>query len=191
MFKSARLPLAAALAPVVVLAAFDYPVSKTIEHVDEYHGTKVADPYRWLEELDSADTKAWVAAQNALTDSVVDKLPERVVIRRRLTELWNYPRTGLPFKEGNWYFYTKNDGLQNQSPLFVREGLQGAERLLIDPNTLSQDGTVASQSHCRRASRRRATCPWPAENYCQGFRRKCEDTAWVPKALRPRTTAVR
>ncbi len=143
MLKPVRLPLAAALAPVVALAAYNYPVSKTVEHVDDYHGTKVPDPYRWLEDLDSPDTKAWVAAQNALTDSVVDKFPERAVIRKRLTELWNYPRTGLPFKEANWYFYTKNDGLQNQSPLFVRDGLSGAERLLIDPNTLSKDGTVA------------------------------------------------
>jgi prolyl oligopeptidase len=143
MLKSVRLPLAAALAPVMALAAYDYPVSKTIGHVDDYHGTKVADPYRWMEELDSPDTKAWVAAENALTDSIVDKFPERAVIRKRLTELWNYPRMGLPNREAGWYFYTKNDGLQNQSPLFVREGLEGAERLLIDPNTLSADGTVA------------------------------------------------
>jgi prolyl oligopeptidase len=143
MFKTVRLPLAAALAPVVALAAYQYPTSKTVEHVDDYHGTKVPDPYRWLEDLDSPDTKAWVAAQNALTDSIVDKIPERAVIRKRLTELWNYPRTGIPSKEANWYFFTKNDGLQNQSPLFVRDGLQGAERLLIDPNTLSKDGTVA------------------------------------------------
>ena len=110
---------------------------KTVEHFDDYSGTKVADPYRWLEELDSPDTKAWVAAQNALTDSVVDAFPERTVIKQRLTELWNYSRTGLPFKEANWYFYTKNDGLQNQSPLYVTDGLHGAERLLLDPNQLS------------------------------------------------------
>ncbi|WP_197677740.1 prolyl oligopeptidase family serine peptidase [Opitutus sp. GAS368] len=133
----------AALAPVLALAAVSYPPSETVDHTDDYHGTKVADPYRWLEELDSPDTKAWVAAQNALTDSVVDAFPERAVIKQRLTELWNYPRTGLPFKEANWYFYTKNDGLQNQSPLYVTDGLRGAERLLLDPNTLSADGTVA------------------------------------------------
>jgi len=133
----------AALAPVLALAAVSYPPSKTVEHFDDYSGTKVADPYRWLEELDSPDTKAWVAAQNALTDSVVDGFPERAVIKQRLTELWNYPRTGLPFKEASWYFYTKNDGLQNQSPLYVTGGLHGAERLLLDPNTLSADGTVA------------------------------------------------
>ncbi len=142
MLKIARLSLVA-FAPVLALAALSYPPSKTVDHTDNYHGTNVADPYRWLEELDSADTKAWVAAQNALTDSVVEQFPERARIRQRLTELWNYPRTGLPFKEANWYFYTKNDGLQNQSPLYVTDGLRGQERLLIDPNTLSTDGTVA------------------------------------------------
>lgn len=130
-------------APSLAFAAVTYPESKRVDHTDDYSGTKVADPYRWLEELDSPATKAWVAAQNALTDSVVDAFPERAVIRQRLTELWNYPRTGVPFKEGNWYFYTKNDGLQNQSPLYVTDGLRGPERLLIDPNTLAADGTVA------------------------------------------------
>ncbi len=143
MRKLARLPLVAALAPVLAFAAVSYPPSKTVDHTDDYHGTTVADPYRWLEELDSADTKAWVAAQNALTDSIVAQMPERARIKQRLTELWNYPRMSLPFKEANWYFYTKNNGLQNQSPLYVRDGLNGVERLLIDPNTLSADGTVA------------------------------------------------
>lgn len=143
MRKIARLPLAAVLAPVLALATVDYPLTKTVEHFDDYSGTKVADPYHWLEELDSADTKAWVVAQNALTDSVTAGLPERAIIRRRLSELWNYPRTGLPFKEANWYFFTKNDGLQNQSPLYVQDGLKGEPRLLLDPNTLAADGTVA------------------------------------------------
>lgn len=143
MRKIARLPLAAVLAPVLALAAVNYPVTRTVGHLDDYSGTKVADPYRWLEELDSPDTKAWVAAQNALTDSVTAGLPERAIVAKRLTELWNYPRTGLPFKEAGWYFFTKNDGLQNQSPLYVQDGLKGAPRLLIDPNTLSSDGTVA------------------------------------------------
>lgn len=129
--------------PTLALAAITYPESVRVDHTDEYSGTKVADPYRWLEELDSPATKAWVAAQNALTDSVVEAFPERAVIKQRLTELWNYPRTGLPFKEGNWYFYTKNDGLQNQSPLYVTDGPRGPARLLIDPNTLAADGTVA------------------------------------------------
>src|SRR5512145_2123403 len=92
MPKIALLACVAILAPVIAAAAVNYPPSKTVEHVDDYHGTKVADPYRWLEELDSADTKAWVAAQNALTDSVVAQIPERARIKQRLTELWNYPR---------------------------------------------------------------------------------------------------
>jgi prolyl oligopeptidase len=142
MPKIALLACVAILVPVIA-AAVNYPPSKTVGHVDDYHGTQVADPYRWLEELDSADTKAWVAAQNALTDAVVAQIPERARIKQRLTELWNYPRTGLPNKEANWYFYTKNDGLQNQSPLYVTDGLNGPERVLIDPNTLSTDGTVA------------------------------------------------
>jgi len=114
--------------PTFALAAVTYPETVRSGHTDDYSGTKVADPYRWLEDLDSPATKAWVTAQNALTDSVVDAFPERAVIRQRLTELWNYPRTGLPFKEGNWYCYTKNDGLQNQSPLYVTDGLRGQER---------------------------------------------------------------
>lgn len=141
--RNATRLLALLVVPTLALAAVNYPVSKTVDHTDDYSGNKVADPYRWLEELDSPDTKAWVAAQNALTDSIVDRFPERAVIKQRLTELWNYPRQGLPFKEANWYFYTKNNGLQDQSPLFVTDGLNEPERLLLDPNTLSTDGTVA------------------------------------------------
>ena len=131
------------LLPGVGQAAWDYPSSPRGDHVDHYHGAAVADPYRWLEELDSAETKAWVQQQNALTESVVAGFSERARVKARLTELWNFPRQGLPFKEANWYFYTKNDGLQNQSPLYVTDGLHGQERLLIDPNILSDDGTVA------------------------------------------------
>ena len=129
--------------PALALAAGNYPASPTVPHTDEYSGHTVTDNYHWLEELDSPATKAWVAAQNAFTDAELAKLPERALVKQRLTELWNYPRTGLPFKEANWYFFTKNDGLQNQSPLYVQDGLAGTPRRLIDPNTLSADGTVA------------------------------------------------
>src|SRR5262245_48159252 len=109
MRNVARLTLMAALAPAFALAAQNYPASKTVEHVDDYSGTKVVDAYRWLEDLDSADTKAWVAAQNAYTDAALAQMPERAIVKQSLTELWNFPRTSLPFKEANWYFYTKND----------------------------------------------------------------------------------
>lgn len=119
-----------------------YPESKTLDHVDDYHGTKVADPYRWLEEDLAPDTLAWVDAQNALTRSILDG-PERDAIRKRLTDLYNYPRTGLPEKRGPRYFFTHNTGLQNQAVLYVRDGLHGDARVLLDPNALSPDGTVA------------------------------------------------
>ncbi len=141
--RNVTLPLLAATLPVLALAAWKYPATKTVEHTDDYSGTKLTDRYHWLEELDSPETRGWVAAQNAFTDAELARMPERAWVKQRLTELWNYPRTGLPTKEAQWYFYTKNDGLQNQSPLFVQEGLTGTPRLLIDPNTLSADGTVA------------------------------------------------
>ena len=115
MLKFACLILLAAFIPRSFAAGAKYPVSPKGDHVDIYHGQKVADPYRWLEALDAPATKAWVAAQNTLTDATLAQMPERAVIKQRLTELWNYPRTGLPFKEAQWYFFTKNNGLQNQS----------------------------------------------------------------------------
>ena len=117
MRKIARLPLVAVLAPVLAFAAVRYPPSKTVEHTDDYHGTKVADPYRWMEDVDSADTKVWVGAQNEATFGFLKNLPKRDAIKQRLTELINYPRYSLPRKEGGRYFYSYNTGLQNQSPL--------------------------------------------------------------------------
>ena len=143
MRKIARLPLVAALVPVLALAAVTYPTSKTVDHIDDYHGTKVADPYRWLEDVDSADTKAWVGAENETTFGFLKNLPQRDAIKQRLTELINYPRFSLPRKEGGRYFYTFNTGLLNQSPLYVKDNLAAGGRLLLDPNTLSKDGTVA------------------------------------------------
>ncbi|MFI5337486.1 MAG: S9 family peptidase, partial [Opitutales bacterium] len=129
--------------PVLAFAAWDYPVSKTVGQTDDYFGTKVADPYRWLEDLDSPDTKAWVDAQSRRTGDFLAKLPQRDAIRQRLLDLTNYPRFSLPAKEGGKYFYTHNTGLQNQSPLFVKDSLAAEGRLLLDPNTLAKDGTVA------------------------------------------------
>src|ERR1700733_1081464 len=120
-----------------------YPEARRSDQVDDYHGTKVADPYRWLEDTDSAETHAWVEAENKLTFAYLDQIPYRQAIRDRLTKLWNYERFTSPHQEGGRYFYEHNDGLQNQNVLFVAESLNAAPRTLLDPNTLSTDGTVA------------------------------------------------
>src|SRR6185295_14739236 len=120
-----------------------YPAAPRGDVVDDYQGVKVADPYRWMESIDSPETQAWIAAERKLTAGALAQMPERDAIRARLTKLWNYPRFGLPGKAGGHYFFTKNDGLQNQSVLYVQDSLASAPRVLIDPNTLSKDGTVA------------------------------------------------
>ena len=124
-------------------AKFDYPKTKKVEQTDDYHGVKVADPYRWLEDDNSAETKAWVEAQNKVTFDYLNQIPERAKIKARLTELWNYEKYSAPFKEGTKYFYSKNDGLQNQSVLYVADSTTDKGRVLLDPNKLSADGTVA------------------------------------------------
>ncbi len=120
-----------------------YPDAKRVDQTDDYHGTKVADPYRWLEDPDSADTRAWVEAENKITFAYLDQIPERQKIKERLTKLWNYERYDVPWKEGGRYFFKKNDGLQNQSVLYTAPSLTAEPRVLLDPNTLSADGTVA------------------------------------------------
>jgi prolyl oligopeptidase len=122
---------------------FEYPKTHKGEQTDDYHGTKVADPYRWLEDPDSDETKAWVEAQNKVTFDYLESLPEREKLRKRLTELWNFERYGIPMVRGGRYFYERNDGLQNQSVLYVAESLDAEPRVLLDPNKLSKDGTVA------------------------------------------------
>lgn len=119
------------------------PAAKTVDVVDDYHGTRVADPYRWLEDVDAEDTKAWVEAQNCLAFGFLEKIPERKAIEARLTKVWDYPKFGVPYKEGGRYFFSKNDGLQNQSVLYTQRALADAPVVLLDPNTLSEDGTVA------------------------------------------------
>jgi prolyl oligopeptidase len=124
-------------------AALEYPKAKTVDQVDDYHGTKVADPYRWLEDADSPDTKAWVEAEDKLTFGYLEKISYRGAIRDRLLKLWNYERFTTPEQENGRYFYQHNNGLQNQNVLLVAESLKAEARVLLDPNTLSSDGTVA------------------------------------------------
>ncbi len=122
---------------------FSYPVTRTVEQIDDYHGTKVADPYRWLEDDRAPETKAWVEAQNKVTFAYLEKIPARERIKQRLTRLWNFERFGAPSREGGRYFFSKNDGLQNQSVLYTMRTLAEPPKVLLDPNTLSADGTVA------------------------------------------------
>lgn len=129
--------------PDAIMTGLIYPRTKTIEQIDDYHGTLVSDPYRWLEDVDSADTQEWIAAQNELTFSYLGTIPQRDQIRNRLSELWDYPRFSAPFRRGERYFQFRNTGLQNQDVLFVMDSPDGPGRVLIDPNQLSTDGTVA------------------------------------------------
>lgn len=120
-----------------------YPVAKKVDQIDDYHGTKVADPYRWLEDTESAETKAWIEAQNKVTFDYLATIPQREQIKKRLTELWNYEKYSAPFKAGKNYFYYKNDGLQNQSVLYIADSISDPGRVFLDPNKLSADGTAA------------------------------------------------
>jgi len=124
-----------------------YPAARKASVVDDYNGVKVADPYRWLEDDNSPETRAWIEAENKITFGYLQQLPELPAIRTRLTRLWNYERYGVPFKEGGRYFFTKNDGLQNQSVLYTMTSPEAEPRPLLDPNTLSADGTVALASY--------------------------------------------
>jgi prolyl oligopeptidase len=118
-----------------------YPVTKKIEHVDNYHGTVVADPYRWLEEDNSPERAAWVEAENKVTFAYLEKIPFRGQLATRLEKLYNYPKYTSPERRGEYFFFTRNDGLQNQSVWYVQKGLDGPPEVLIDPNKFSADGT--------------------------------------------------
>ena len=121
----------------------NYPVARKSDQTDDYHGVKVADPYRWLEDLDSEETRNWVEAENKLSFGFLGSISVRTALKDRLTKLWNYEKYGIPFKEGNRYFYTRNSGLQNQAVLYTVTALDAQPQMVLDPNTLSADGTVA------------------------------------------------
>jgi len=121
----------------------DYPEARRADHTDDYFGTVVADPYRWMEDLEAQEIKAWVEAQNEIAVPFLDGLEGHGDILARLTELWDYERFGVPFKEGGLYFFTRNDGLQDQDVLYVAESLEAEPRVLVDPNGFSEDATIA------------------------------------------------
>ena len=124
-------------------SSLTYPQPRKGDVVDDYFGTKVADPYRWMEDLNAPEVKQWVDAENAVTFKYLDALPQRDVLKKRITELWNYPKVTTPRYEGRHWFYNRNSGLQRQSVVFTRETLNGSETVALDPNSLSPDGSVA------------------------------------------------
>ncbi len=133
--------------PAVAKGRFRYPQTQRTDYVDDYHGTKVPDPYHWLEDANSPQTQAWVEAQNNVTFAYLRHLPAREKIKQRLTQLWDYEKYGVPFKEGGRYFYAKNTGLQNQSVIYTAPTLADPPVELLDPNKLSTDGTVSLSSY--------------------------------------------
>ena len=151
MRRAARTGASLALCIIPVLAGAQvqqgdriaYPSATRGEVVDDYFGTRIADPYRWMEELNSPETAKWVAAQNALTAAQLSRLPMRGWFQKRITELWNYPKVSVPFREGGRLYYSKNSGLQRQSVVYYRSSLGAPARVLIDPNTLSPDGSIS------------------------------------------------
>ena len=126
---------------------FNYPQARTVDQTDDYHGTIVPDPYRWMEDVDAPETLEWIRQQNELTQAYLAQVPARDKINKRLTELWDFAKAGAPNKRGGNYFQERNSGLQNQSVLYVKSSLSAEARVLLDPNTLSEDGTVALTSY--------------------------------------------
>ena len=120
-----------------------YPAAERVAQVDDYYGTRVADHYRWFEQVGDARVRDWVTKENALAQPYLEGIPAREAIKQRMTQLWNYERYDLPIQRGGRYFYSRNDGLQNQSVLYVADSLHGQPRVLLDPNTLSKDATIA------------------------------------------------
>ncbi len=147
MKKTPAVLLSLAIAGTVGLAAagaqrLQYPETRKSDHVDTYFGVQVADPYRWLEDESSPETAKWVADENKVTFGYLEKIPYRQQVQQRLKQLYDYPRYNAPSRRGEHFFFSKNDGLQNQSVIYMQKGLEGAPEVLIDPNTFSKDGTT-------------------------------------------------
>ncbi|MBC8152960.1 MAG: S9 family peptidase, partial [Bacteroidetes bacterium] len=123
-------------------AQLQYPQARKVDHSDDYHGTKVADPYRWLEDDRSAETADWVKAENKVTFDYLDKIPYRKQLQNRIEQIYNYPKYTAPNRKGEWFYFSKNDGLQNQSVLYRQKGLAGTPEVVLDPNKLAADGTT-------------------------------------------------
>jgi prolyl oligopeptidase len=135
--------MCAACRPSSQLEKVSYPSTTKGDVVDDYFGTKVADPYRWMEDLDSKAFADWITAQNQVTMNYLARLPLRDHFRSRITQLWDYPKVGIPRREAAHYFYSKNSGLQRQAPVYMRETLSSEPSLVLDPNTLSPDGSLS------------------------------------------------
>lgn len=135
------LTLMLVLNTVITAQSLQYPQTRKIDHKDAYHGATVPDPYRWLEDDNAKETAAWVEAQNKVTFAYLESLPYRAKIKQRLETLYNYPKISSPFRRGEYYFFSKNDGLQNQSVWYIQKGLDGKAEVLLDPNKFSTDGT--------------------------------------------------
>jgi len=127
----------------ISFAQIHYPSAPKSDHTDDYFGIKVEDPYYWMEDLNSSELKTWIEEENKVTFSYLGKIPFRDKIRERLNEIWNYPKYGAPFRIGEYYFFYKNDGMQNQNVLYYQKGLNGTPEVFLDPNTFSADGTIA------------------------------------------------
>ncbi len=127
----------------IKLNRLPYPTTKIATQTDDYFGTQIVDPYRWLENDTATDVIQWVKEENEVTQNYLGQIPYRTQIKNRLTEIWNFPKYSSPFKEGDWYYFFKNEGLQNQSILYRQKGLSGEPEVFLDPNQLSEDGTAS------------------------------------------------
>ena len=146
------------MASLSLAQSLPYPVARKMEQIDSYHGVKVSDPYRWLEDDRSEETARWVKAENEVTFSYLDKIPYRAQVMKRMEQLYNYPKYVQPFRRSGLYFFSKNDGLQNQNVFYVQTGLEGTPELLLDPNKFSADGT--SRLHALTVSRDGQYCAY-------------------------------